>query len=178
MANIAVRNGGVIAYPTEAVYGLGCSPWNAPAVFRVLSLKRRPVDKGLIVIAANVEQLLPLVEFSENINTREILQTWPGPVTWILPARKQTPNWLTGSHDGLAVRVSNHPAARELCLRAGPMVSTSANPARGHPARSPARVRSYFGNRLDYIMPGMVGNMTGPTEIRHAITGKLVRQAD
>jgi L-threonylcarbamoyladenylate synthase len=174
-AALTVRSGGVIAYPTEGVYGLGCSPWYAPAVFRILAFKRRPVRKGLIVIAAHMEQLLTLVEFSGNIDAGELQATWPGPVTWILPAKKHAPYWLTGNHRGIAVRVSDHPGVRALCVRAGPLISTSANPARARPARTPARVRSYFGNRVDYILPGRVGDLTGPTEIRNAITGTLIR---
>lgn len=174
-ASLSVRSGGVIAYPTEAVYGLGCSPWDASAVARILDLKQRNINKGLIVLAADVSQLDPLVELSSDIVTGSVLATWPGSVTWILPARQQVPTWLTGKQDGIAVRVSAHPVVRRLCKSAGLLVSTSANRANTVPATTPSRVRAYFGNGIDYIVPGAVGPLRKPTEIRHAALNKLVR---
>jgi len=174
-AVLAVRHGGIIAYPTEAVYGLGCNPWEAEAVYRILSLKRRNPDKGLIVVAAEIGQLAGLVDFTGNFDVAAVTASWPGPVTWVLPAPAQVPYWLTGDQRGIAVRVSSHPGVRTLCLKTGPLVSTSANPAGAAPARSGARVRCYFGNHLDYILPGRVGELFAPTEIRNAVTGARIR---
>lgn len=176
-AALAVRRGGIIAYPTEAVYGLGCNPWDADAVFRILSLKCRHPGKGLIVVAADLGQLAGLVDFSGTFDVKAVIASWPGPVTWILPARAGVPSWLTGRHRGIAVRVSNHPGIRALCRKTGPLVSTSANCAGAPPARTSARVRCYFRNRLDYILPGQVGSLPVPTEIRNAITGARIRAA-
>ena len=174
---MAVRRGGIIAYPTEAVYGLGCDPWAAEAIFRILSLKRRNPDKGLIVVAADIGQLSGLIDISVNFDLEAVAATWPGPVTWVLPAKTGIPNWLTGGRRGIAVRVSNHPVVRALCLKTGPLISTSANPAGAAPARTPARVRSYFRNQIDYILPGLVGAESGPSEIRDAVTGARIRAA-
>lgn len=176
-AVLAVRRGGIIAYPTEAVYGLGCDPWVAEAAFRILSLKHRAPAKGLIVVAAEIGQLSDLVDITGNFDLEAVTASWPGPVTWILPSRKGIPYWLTGRHRGIAVRVSAHPGVRALCLKTGPLISTSANPAGAAPARTPARVRSYFRNRIDYILPGRVGAEFGPTEIRDAVTGARIRMA-
>ena len=110
-----MHRGGVIAYPTEAVYGLGCDPWNGEAVARLLAIKRRDVSKGLILIAADAAQLAPFVEELPAARMAEIRASWPGPHTWLLPARAITPRWLTGRFDTLAVRVTAHPlAARTL----------------------------------------------------------------
>jgi len=176
---LAVRRGGIVAYPTEAVYGLGCNPWDADAVFRILTLKRRNPGKGLIVVAAEIEQLSGLVDFSAKFDIAAVTAAWPGPVTWILPAQGGVPYWLTGRHGqrGIAVRVSNHPVVRALCLKTGPLISTSANPAGALPARTSARVRCYFGKHLDYILPARVGSLSAPTEIRDAITGVRIRTA-
>lgn len=176
-AALVIRRGGIIAYPTEAVYGLGCCPWDSEAVFRILSLKRRDPGKGLIIVAAEIGQLDGLVDFSGDFDVAAVTASWPGPVTWILPAAARVPNWLIGSHRGIAVRVSNHPGVRALCLKTGPLVSTSANPAGAAPARSCTRVRCYFRNHLDYILPGRVGQLGMPTEIRNAITGARIRAA-
>ena len=95
----ALRHGGIIAYPTEAVYGLGCDPLNAAAVLRLLALKNRPMDKGLILIASDFQHLAPFVHAPDPDIMRRISATWPGPVTWLLPAKAETPTWLRGAHD-------------------------------------------------------------------------------
>jgi len=171
-----IRRGGVLAYPTEAVYGLGCSPCYREAVCRILQLKKRPAGKGLILVGADISQFAGLVDIDRLENRDRVLASWPGPVTWIIPAKPGVPDWLTGDNTGLAVRISAHPLVRELCKKAGVLVSTSANPAGCRPARNPSRVRTYFGNQLDYVLPGPVGSLSGPTEIRDALTGQILRQ--
>ena len=175
-AAVCVARGGVIAYPTEAVWGLGCDPYNASAVQRILALKHRPADKGLIVIAARFEQLLPLIAPPSVALEKQLGHTWPGPVTWLLPARPGAPKWLRGRHPTLAVRVTAHPLAAALCrVLNTPLVSTSANPAGRPPARDAIQVRRYFPGAVDYIVPGSTGHLTRPTEIRDALTGGVVR---
>ncbi len=171
-----LRAGGVIAYPTEAVYGLGCAPLDGGAVARLLRLKRRPVHKGLLVIAADFAQLRPLVlEPSPEIFSR-LEASWPGFATWVLPARPGVPRWLTGCHAGLAVRVTAHPVAASLCRHfGGALVSTSANPSGRPPARNLLTVHRYFGGGLDYIVPGAVGGETRPSGIRDARSGAVLR---
>jgi len=176
LAARAMADGGVIAYPTEAVYGLGCDPWDEQAVQRLLQLKRRPQNKGLIVVAADVSQLYSLINFDGLVAVDAVLETWPGPVTWVLPSHRHTPPWLKGENAGLAVRISAHPLLRELCAFCGPLVSTSANRSRSMPAHSTMDVRNYFHDNLDYILPGKLGKEAGPCEIRHAETGQIVRQ--
>ncbi|HSO78728.1 MAG TPA: Sua5/YciO/YrdC/YwlC family protein, partial [Chromatiaceae bacterium] len=96
-----IKAGGVVAYPTEAVYGLGCDPWNGAATRRILTLKQRPESKGLIVIAADFSQLTPFVVPLEAERMAVILASWPGPNTWLLPARPEVPPWLRGEHETL-----------------------------------------------------------------------------
>ncbi len=171
-----VRAGGVIAYPTEAVYGLGCDPLDGPAVHWLLGLKRRPVGKGLILIAADFDQLRPYVRTLDPVRMDEVLASWPGPNTWLLPARVDLPYWLRGDHSTLAVRVTDHPLAAELCRACGsPLVSTSANLSGRSPARSALEVRRQFGDRLDLILDGPLGGLARPTTIRDARDGQLVR---
>lgn len=174
-ASSIVNSGGVVAYPTEAVYGLGCCPWELQAVTRILALKRRHPDKGFIVVAADPAQLEPLVELDSIPLIDTVLASWPGPVTWVVPAKKQVPKWLRGSHDGIAVRVSAHPVIQCLCRKTGLLISTSANPEGYKPARTSARVRAYFGDRLDYIVAGTTGGQLQPTEIRDAQSGEIIR---
>jgi len=174
----AVRAGGVIAYPTEAVFGLGCDPRDERAVRRLLAIKRRPARKGLILIAADFAQLEPFLQPLSPSDRARLPVTWPGPHTWLVPARRTTPRWLRGRHDTLAVRVTAHPLAAALCRACGhPLVSTSANPGGRPPARSALAVRRRLGHLLDCILAGPTGGAAQPTAIRDLRTGRRVRGA-
>ena len=171
-----LRHGGVLAYPTEAVYGLGCDPMNTKAVFRILELKKRPWQKGLILIASDQHQLEPYLLPIPATLQQQLDDSWPGPITWLLPARPEVPYWLRGTHDSIAVRVTAHPGSIALCEGfGGAIVSTSANPATLAPARTPLKVRSYFGERLAMILHGPLGGRSQPSEIRDGRTGQQVR---
>lgn len=169
---------GVIAYPTEAVFGLGCDPDSEKAVNALLALKQRSWEKGLILIAADYQQLLPYIDDSK-LNAQQkttVFSCWPGPVTWVMPAKAETPRWLTGRFASLAVRVSAHPVVRQLCLRYGkPLVSTSANLSGHAPCRTEEEVRVQFGADFP-VLSGAVGGRLNPSEIRDALTGQLFRQ--
>lgn len=171
-----VRGGGIVAYPTEAVYGLGCDPLDPFAVLRILALKNRSLDEGLILIAARFDQLEPFLVPLDAETRKRVAATWPGPVTWLLPARPETPEWLTGRHDTLAVRVTAHPQAAALADAADTaLVSTSANVSGRRPARSAVAARRMFGDAVDYYLAGEVGGLAQPTEIRDGGTGRVVR---
>ncbi len=174
-AIIAFSNGGVIAYPTEAVFGLGCVPLFQDSVYRILQLKHRNVEKGLILVASSIEQLEDYVYFDGLPTIDQIYDSWPGPVTWLIPAKKKTPAWLTGAHETLAVRVSSHPIINALCRELGPIVSTSANPANSKPAINTQEVFTYFGEELDYVIPADIKNNLNPTEMRDAQSGNIIR---
>jgi len=175
-ARQVVQAGGVIAYPTEAVFGLGCDPWNTDAISRLLTLKRRSPSKGLILIAAALDQLeLFLAPMSRAVWQR-VLPTWPGPVTWLLPARPSVPKVLTGGRDQLAVRITAHTQAAQLCLACGTaLVSTSANRSGRPPARTTHELRLRLGKEVDFVLPGLVGGLDKPTEIRDGLTGAIIR---
>ncbi|MEF3098194.1 L-threonylcarbamoyladenylate synthase [Raoultella ornithinolytica] len=173
-----LNNEHVIAYPTEAVFGVGCDPDSETAVMRLLDLKQRPVEKGLILIAARFEQLLPYIDDSQlsEAQLATIFSCWPGPVTFVFPARKTTPRWLTGRFDSLAVRVTDHPLVVELCEAYGkPLVSTSANLSGQPPCRTTAEVHAQFGADFP-VVNGLTGGRQNPSEIRDALTGELFRQ--
>jgi len=167
-----LKNGGIVAYATEYCFGFGCDPMNRLTVLRLLRLKRRPVSKGLILIAANTAQLAPYVDAIPA----PVRGTWPGPHTWLLKAREGVPGWITGDHPRIAVRVTAHPQAAALCRAAGmALVSTSANRAGTAPVRSYRDAVRRFKGEVDYVLPGMVGDAPAPTPIRDAATGALIR---
>lgn len=174
----ALNNRQVIAYPTEAVFGVGCDPDSETAVRRLLALKQRPVDKGLILIAADFEQLKIYIDDATlNVAQREaVFSRWPGPVTFVFPAHSSTPRWLTGRFDTLAVRITDHPQVIELCRAYGkPLVSTSANLTGQPPCRTTEEVLAQFGRDFPVVI-GKTGGRLNPSEIRDALTGELFRQ--
>jgi len=178
MAAHALRHGGMVAYPTEAVYGIGCDPLNETAVKRLLRLKQRPVSKGLILIAAEYSQLCRFIIEPTLHQLLTLEQSWPGAITWLIPARPETPVWLRGSHQTIAVRVTAHPVAAALCRQfGGSIVSTSANLSGHSPARNALTVQRYFRNQMEHIVHGKVGPNKNPTEIRSLVDGKLMRSA-
>lgn len=171
-----LRAGGVIAYPTEGVWGLGCDPDNAEAVLRILDIKDRPIDKGLILIGADWDQLRPWLAPLAAQDIDKMLSTWPGPVTWVVPHNGRLPVWLTGGRDTLAVRVPGHPLARRLCQRLGkPLVSTSANRS-GKPALTDQhQIRWQLSAELDGWLPGRVQTPGQSSQIRDLNSGATLR---
>ncbi|MGY0218584.1 L-threonylcarbamoyladenylate synthase [Endozoicomonadaceae bacterium StTr2] len=170
--------GGVIAYPTEAVWGLGCDPWNQKAVERILEIKRRPMEKGLILVAADEQSIAPLLQSLAPEQVEQMRQTWPGPVTWVIPDPKGwTPDWVRGRHSSIAVRISSHPVVQALCKSwGGPLVSTSANRAGDEPLRTGEDVANLLGAEVDCIVDGEVGSLNSePSRIFDLVSGKQLR---
>lgn len=180
-----LRDGGIIAYPTEAVWGLGCDPFNGDAVRRILRLKGREESKGLILVAAGMEQVQPLLKGLSPEMLARLESTWPGPVTWLIPdPQGYYPGWIKGEHASVAVRVSAHPPVRDLCEAFGAaLVSTSANRAGEPPIRCHEQLQAEFGGSddsddeaIDYILPGSLGEQQQPSQIRDLITGNTLRE--
>lgn len=178
MAARRLRAGAVIAYPTEGVWGLGCDPWNPDAVGRLLQLKRRLPEKGLILVAASAGQLHPwLADLPPELRAR--ISARPGqPTTWLVPDHRGiAPPWIRGDSEHVALRVSDHPVIIALCQAfGGPVVSTSANPSGREAARTRLAARRYFGRAVDDYLPGSVGTAKGPSTIVDLISGKVLRR--
>ena len=176
-AHDAIRKGGIVAYPTEAVFGLGCDPMNEHAVLRLSAIKKRPQHKNYILIADDFARLRPFCETITAPRWQRIQQDWPGPHTWIFPATPSCPRWLGDPQTGIAVRVTAHPIARALCEVCGhALVSTSANLSGEPPAKTWQAVESVFKDTIDYIVRAEVSDPNGkPTTIHDAISGKRIR---
>ena len=169
------RQGGVIAYPTESVFGLGCDPLNQDSVHRILDIKQRDVAKGLILLSDNLHKLMPFI----TINSQQqilLQQQSDKPTTWLVAASALTPAWICGAHSKVAIRVTRHKVAAALCSEVPwPIVSTSANPAQKKPARSAMRVHQYFGQSVDCIISGTVNTQANPSIICDLETGAIIR---
>ncbi len=177
-AATVLKRGGVLAYPTEGVWGLGCDPFDEAAVRRVLEIKRRPPAKGMIVIAADAAQFSPWLRWDELPSSRqaEIHASWPGPNTWLVPCAPIVPDWLRGEHDTLAVRVTAHEPAAALCRAfGGPLVSTSANRAGQPPARHFSELDAALLAEVDGVLAGETGGLDGPSVIRDGRSGAVLR---
>jgi L-threonylcarbamoyladenylate synthase len=171
-----LQHNGVIAYPTEAVFGLGCLPAHTSAICRLLELKHRPAAKGLILVASDFSQLQPFLKPVPADIHQRISASWPGPTTWVLPALSGISSLLTGKHHSLAVRVSAHPIVRALCQQTrSALISTSANITGQAMSYTALDVHMHFDNHLDYILNGPLGGSDKPTEIRNALTGEIIR---
>ena len=174
LAADTLRRGGVLAWPTEAVWGIGCDPLNPHAVQRLLDIKQRSPSKGLILMAGDYAQILPFILPLPRERMQAVLDSWPGPHTWLLPASPQTPGWITGGSDLVAVRVTAHPLSRNLCRAfGGALVSTSANRSGHPPARSALEVLLRCPGS-DTLLHGPTGGLGAPTPIRNALTGEIL----
>ena len=172
-----LKAGHVIAYPTEAVYGLGCDPNNESAVRKLLSLKVRHESAGLVLIASDYSQLQPWVADIEEPLQHKAMQTWPGPVTWLFPRATAVPDFVAGKHATVAVRITAHGPSRDLCEAFGSaLISTSANPSTARPALSAEEVHDYFGQGIEGILAGRLGESEKPSEIRDLTSGHIIRQ--
>ena len=171
-----VSRGGVVAYPTEACYGIGCDPFNRIAVQRILRIKSRPAGMGFILIADSIAKVAPLLDIRDQSILEKPLASWPGPYTWIFPAAPRVNNYAASPNRTRAVRVTAHPIAKRICrLLGGALVSTSANRHGCKPLRSSHDVMRCVGGELDFVVRGPVGRQKRPTEIRDAATGRTIR---
>lgn len=176
LAVVTLRRGGVIAYPTESVWGLGCDPHNETAVARLFALKQRPAGLGVVLIGAELEHVARYIDPLPAPAMRRVLSTWPGPHTWIFPRTRAVPPSITGEHAGIAVRVTAHVQAAALCRAfGGAIVSTSANRHGATAAHTAVEVRSIFGDGIDFVLDGELGGLARPTRIRDAATGDTLR---
>lgn len=173
-----LRRGGVLAYPTEAVFGLGCDPQDEAAFRRLFALKQRPPTQGVLLIGADFAQLAPYIDLAAVPPQvlQQVQASWPGPHTWVFPRATGVPAWVAGAHAGIALRVTAHAPAAALCRAfGGALVSTSANPHGQPPAHAAQAVVASFGDALDGLLDAPLGGQAAPTPIRDALSGAIIR---
>ncbi len=169
-----LRRGGVIAYPTEGVFGLGCLPDDTRALERLLTIKQRDADKGLILIAADRRQLDDWIDLPPGTKLPTPLPSHP--ITWIVPARENVSALVRGAHSTVAVRITSNPVAGAICEAVdSPITSTSANFSGRPVARNAYVLRKQFAPLVDYVVPGACGPASGPSEIRELVSGNVLR---
>lgn len=175
----ALQDGKVIVYPTEGVFGLGCDPDDVSAIQHVLALKQRSVEKGLILIASSYQQLQPYIDETQLTQSQlaQVMSSWPGFITWIMPANAHVSKWLQGQFKSIAVRVTDHPLIQQLCHEFGkPIVSTSANITGQPPCTNLQDAKHQWSDQPVTILHGETGGRCRPSEIRDAKTLQLLRK--
>lgn len=171
-----LRDGGVLAYPTEGVYGLGCDPDHRVAFEKIFAMKRRPHEQGVLLIAAGFEQIEPWISAVPEAVLARARGVWPGAHTFIFPRSPRVPEWVAGGHAGIALRVTAHAPSAALCRAfGGPIVSTSANRHGDPPARSAADIRAIFDDEPDGVLDAPLGGLDRPTPITDAVSGAIIR---
>ena len=172
----ALRKGGVIACPTEAVWGLSCDPDNDEALAHLMRMKERDPAKGVILVAASIAQFQPWLNQLPLELHAPLAASWPGPNTWLVPDNGRSHGLVRGAHQSVALRVTDHPLMKALCEAfGGPLVSTSANRAGDPPAMSAEEVATIFGDDVAAIVAGELGGNAQPSTIRDLVTGKVMR---
>ncbi|ELA09157.1 SUA5/yciO/yrdC-like protein [Moraxella macacae 0408225] len=187
-----LNDGKLLAYPTEAVWGLGCDPFNKQAVLDLLKLKNRKVEKGLIVLAPNITSVHDFLQHIPKQKQQVILKSWLAPksqaTTWLFPIPahliKFTPNWITGGQKNLAIRVISHPLISKICQNLispsnpyGFLTSTSCNLSNLSPATTLHTAKSYFSDCQNVaFLQDETLKFNQPSQIRHALTGEIVRE--
>jgi len=175
IAAIIIKNDGVISYPTESVFGLGCSPSSEEAVNKILQLKQRPVKKGLILIAGKLSQLEPYIEITAEEKQKIINKKTA--TTWLVRKSALTPHWISGKHSKVAIRLTKHPLITHLCAVLNhPIVSTSANPSGANPAMSSLQSRQYFSDQVDMYLQDETPLTGQPTSIIDIETAIIFRK--
>ena len=173
-----LEQGGVIAYPTESVFGLGCAPDSDDALGRLLALKGRPSSKGMLVVCGDFREAEPYLDMG-RVSPEDMSfarECWQGFCTLLFPAGRKVSPLLRGEHDTLGVRICSHPLVRELCGVFGrPLVSTSANLAGCPPCRTASEVRGIFGSRLDAVAEGATLGLASPSPIIDLRSRRILR---
>jgi L-threonylcarbamoyladenylate synthase len=173
----AVSQGAIFGYPTDTVWGFGCHPLFASSVARILQIKNRSADKGLILLSSRLEYCAPYVGL-DNEQLQPVLSTTDHPTTWLVPASENCPVWIRGNYPTVAIRISNHPLLDFLCDRLeAPIVSTSANRSGKATARNSLQMRKQFGVELDFIVSGFATGSKRPSEIKSLLSGTTERNS-
>ena len=172
-----LKRGGIIAYPTEAVWGLGCDPQNQTAVIKLLEIKSRPMNKGMILAAGDKAHLSPWLEQLSPELGAKLTATYDSPTSWIVPDQGIAPAWVRGDHQSIALRLSTHAGVQAICHAFDAcIVSTSANPAGLDPALSLEQVMTYFRDKIDAIFDVPLGQSKQPSQIKSLLNDQVIRQ--
>ena len=163
---------GVIAHPTDTIYGLSCLANNQSAIHALADLKQRDINKGFILLSSDIDFLLPYIDPNLDIELlQKITKPVDTPTTYLVPKSDNVSSLITGDHELLAVRITSDPLISYFCENTGSaLISTSANTQGNKVAKSLLELRTYFGNELDFVLPPNKYN-SEPSRIINLLTG-------
>ena len=166
----------IFAYPTEGVWGIGCNPFSEKAVKKLILLKKRPKNKGIIILGGSMEQLTPFTEHLDEKLKKRMYSKWPGPHTWLVSSSSRTPKWLLGPTGLIALRLSSHKTVIKLTETLGmPICSTSANLSGNEPAKDSNEIRTFFKDKV-LIIEGELGSLKKPTPVQDLESKEWLRR--
>jgi len=169
-----IRLGGIIAYPTDTIYGLGCDPYNRQAVESINAIKQRPLDKQFILLASDIEQVRPLLQLDDD--QEKTIEQNTEPTSWVVKANQKTPAWLVDENNTITIRISKHANIERLCSILGhAIISTSANVSGKRPARNTLDLHKYFHHYVDKILASDQIQMTRPSKIIRLCDNEIIR---
>ena len=167
---------GVIAHPTDTIYGLACLANNPSAIKTLIDLKKRDSDKGFILLSSSVDYVLPYIDENLDINLiNKLRQLTRVPTTYLVPKSESVSSLISGSSDLVAVRITSNPLVSYFCENTGSaLISTSANLQGQKVASNMAELKVYFNQTLSYILPPNKYN-SEPSIIIDLVTGRRHR---
>lgn len=169
-----IRHGGIIAYPTDTVYGLGCDPYNADAVEKINLIKQRPLNKYFILLASDIKQVQPLLHTTKA--QQKLITQSDEPTSWIVNASPNAPEWLTNKSHTITIRISHSPTVQKLCSALGhPIISTSANISGRRPAKNALELYQFFYKKVDKILLANKPLTTKPSKIIRLCDNYIIR---
>ena len=149
-----IRNGGIVAYPTDTVYGIGCDIMNKKAIARVYQIKQRPKSKPFSFICSDLKNISYYAKVS-NYAYKTMRRLLPGPFTFILEGSRQVPKMMLTKRKTAGIRVPEHAICHEIVSELGnPVISTSATEPDGTIMSHPSLIHDFFGTRLDAVIDG------------------------
>lgn len=170
-----VSRGAIFGYPTDTVWGFGCHPLIASSVSRILQIKNRSPDKGLILLSSRIEYCSAYLGVEAD-ELESIRLPTERPTTWLVTASEFCPPWIHGIYPTVGIRITSHPLIQSICdgLQA-PIVSTSANRRGKATARTSFQMRKQFSSELDFIVNGFATGSHQPSEIKSLTSGTILR---
>ena len=174
-----IAGGGVIAFRTDTIYGLGVDPFNEAAVARLKELKGREDNKPILLLISDAEQVERLIASCSDEFKIAAREFWPGPLTIVARAVSELPEEITAGTGTVGVRLPADESVRELVRECGGVLTaTSANPAGREPARSAHEVAGYFSSGLDLIVDGGEVTATQPSTVLDVLASppRIVRE--
>ena len=169
-----IRRGGIIAYPTESCFGLGCDPKNKKEINKIIKLKKRSLNKNFILIGSSLKHFDSFTNSFNDVTKKKLFSKWPGPHTWVIKANHRCPNWLK-SNSKLALRIPSFSSCQALINSIDMAITSSSLNLSGKiPLRNYRDAYKFLPDKVKLIK-GRIGNNRNPSVIQDFKTKYIIR---